>query len=327
MVTICCRKIRIVFNLALLLMAVMVFSAPISAQTGHKVEIMLTVPALNWAAATSFVLEAADHGIFSDSEAFAYAMDRNWLPKNAVPEENARLNGISLLLMESFNLKGGIMYSIFKNPHFAYRELVYRRIIQGRSDPIMDVSGEELLFLTGKFLSIREEEEERAEIARRLADQELQRLAREREEREAMAREINARLEAQRVADTTARVTDTGVTISLSNIQFLANSTELADSERAKIQEIARILETIPERNILVAGHTALAGSRAAQQRTSLDRARSVANYLISLGVRTSAEISVRGYGADQPIADNNTEEGMAQNRRVEITILQTGGR
>ena len=321
------RRTKIFFNLALLLMAVMVFSAPVSAQTGQKVEIMLTVPAIDWAAAASFVLEAADHGIFSDSEAFLYAKDRNWLPKNAVPEENARLNGISLLLMESFNLKGGIMYSIFTNPHFAYRELVYRRIIQGRSDPTMVVSGEELLFLTSKFLSIREMEEERAEIARRQADQELQRLAREREEREALAREINARLEAQRVADTTARATDTGVTISLSRIQFLANSTELADSERIKIQEIARILETIPERNILVAGHTALAGTRAAQQQTSLERARSVANYLISLGVRTSAEITVRGYGADQPIADNTTEEGMAMNRRVEITILQTGGR
>ena len=327
MVVINCKKTKVVFFLVVISMAIMTFSIPLSAQTGQRMERLLGETALSWALAASFVLEAADHGNFSNTEAFSFAFERNWLPKNAVPEENARLNGISLLLMESFSLKGGIMYSLFKNSHFAYRELVYRRIIQGRTDPDMHVSGDELLFLTGKFLSIREAEEERAERVRLLADEEAQRLARERAEREAMAREINIQLEAQRVADTTARVTDTGVTISLTNIQFLANSAELAESERAKLREIARILGTIPDRNILVSGHTALAGTRAAQQRTSLERARSVANYLISLGARTSAEITVRGYGADQPVADNSTEEGMAQNRRVEITILQTGGR
>jgi outer membrane protein OmpA-like peptidoglycan-associated protein len=73
----------------------------------------------------------------------------------------------------------------------------------------------------------------------------------------------------------------------------------LLDSERAKIREIARILETIPERNILVAGHTAMAGTREEQQRTSRERARAVANYLVSLRVRTAAEITVQGYGAE----------------------------
>jgi len=300
---------------------------PLPAQSVQRLETLLHNPELSWAAAAAFVLEASEQGVFSNDAAFYFAMDRNWLPQNASPDESARLNGIALLLIQSFELKGGILFSRFQNPHYAYRELVYRNIIQGRTYQNTIVSGERLFFMVSRFLAIREAQEEAAELERRRADEEEQRLARERAAREALAREINLRLQAQQVADTDARVTDAGVTINLSNIQFLANAAELTDSERAKLREIARILETIPQRNILVAGHTALAGTRAAQQRTSLERARAVADYLISLGVRTAAEITVRGYGADQPLADNSTEAGMAQNRRVEITILQAGNR
>jgi outer membrane protein OmpA-like peptidoglycan-associated protein len=55
----------------------------------------------------------------------------------------------------------------------------------------------------------------------------------------------------------------------------------------------------------------------------SLERAQAVAAYLVSLGVRKESEITAVGYGAGQPIADNNTADGVADNRRVEITILE----
>jgi hypothetical protein len=91
-------------------------------------------------------------------EAFNYAVEQNWLPKKAAANDEARLDAISLLIMGSFNIKGGLFYSINKNSHYAYRELVYKNIIQGKSDPGMKLSGERLLLITGRVLSLGESE-------------------------------------------------------------------------------------------------------------------------------------------------------------------------
>jgi hypothetical protein len=99
-------------------------------------------------------------------------------------------------------------------------------------------------------------------------------------------------------------------------------SPDLTGQWEQKLQRIADILKTIPRSRILVAGHTALAGTQEDQQRTSMERAQAVASYLISLGARTANEITVQGFGAERPIASNQTEAGMEANRRVEITIL-----
>jgi hypothetical protein len=90
------------------------------------------------------------------NEAFRYAAKRNWLPKKAAANDAARLDGISLLLMRSFGIKGGIMYSLTKSPRYAYRELTYKNIIQGRADPAMNVSGGQLLFIINRALSLQE---------------------------------------------------------------------------------------------------------------------------------------------------------------------------
>jgi outer membrane protein OmpA-like peptidoglycan-associated protein len=97
------------------------------------------------------------------------------------------------------------------------------------------------------------------------------------------------------------------------------------DSERNKLREIAIILARYPERAILVGGHTALAGSAQGRQQISTARANAVADFLVSLGVRKMDGIIVRGYGAERPLGDNATEEGLALNRRVEIILLDQG--
>ena len=300
-------KKPVLFYPAAIMAGILLLPTMLFAQTAQRVENLLGETAISWSTAAAFALEAADVQVFPNpDDAFRYTVERKWLPKKAVAGSQAKLNGVSLLLMRVFKLKGGWFYSMAKNPHYAYRELVYRDIITGRADPEMAVSGDDFLYMVNRILSIKENEK----------------LSQVRKEEERLAREINAQLAAHKVTDTIATVTSEGVTISLSNIQFMPNSTELMEPERVKIREIAQILENIPERNLLVAGHTAMAGTRDEQLRTSRDRAQSVANYLISLGVRTAAEITVQGYGADRPIAPNSTEEGMAQNRRVEITIL-----
>ena len=129
----------------------------LSAQTADKIEALLTTPAVTYAQAARFILEASEEAKTSDpTEAFNYALARKWLPKKASPDTTAQIEGVSLLFMRAFNLKGGLFYTIAKNPHYAYRELVYRAVIQGKSDPHMNVSGEQLLFITGRILSILE---------------------------------------------------------------------------------------------------------------------------------------------------------------------------
>jgi len=132
------------------------FSAPLFAQTAAELEELLQVQAVNYGQAARFVLAAADAAYLQDPEqAHAYAVEQRWLPKKAAAKP-ARLNDVSLLLMRAFDMRGGMWYSLTKSPHHAYRELVYKDIIQGRSDPEMTVSGEELLFLINRLLSYQE---------------------------------------------------------------------------------------------------------------------------------------------------------------------------
>jgi len=116
---------------------------------------------------------------------------------------------------------------------------------------------------------------------------------------------------------------DKGVTISIENIQFEPDSAVLLPAELDKLGRIAQILKQYPDRDILVAGHTAQAGYAAGRQKLSEDRARAVVDRLIQLGARTPEQIRAIGYGDTMPIADNATEDGRARNRRVEITILE----
>jgi outer membrane protein OmpA-like peptidoglycan-associated protein len=135
------------------------------------------------------------------------------------------------------------------------------------------------------------------------------------------AAEIERELEG--LENTEVRVDTEGVTISLEAIRFEADSAQLFPSEQAKLDRIGEILVRYGGRDILITGHTALAGSAAGRQELSVRRAAAVADYLILRGVRSRERVVVRGYGAERPVADNATAEGMERNRRVEITILE----
>ncbi len=138
-----------------------------------------------------------------------------------------------------------------------------------------------------------------------------------------VADEIRRKIEDKKLPDTEVTVDEEGVTVSLQNIRFRPDSAELLTSEKKKIDAIAEILAEYPERDILITGHTALAGTAAGRQRLSEERAGAVAEYLLTIGARTEDRIITRGMGARDPIADNGTEEGMRKNRRVEITIRE----
>lgn len=138
-----------------------------------------------------------------------------------------------------------------------------------------------------------------------------------------VADDIRGTLKDLGVKDTEVKTDSKGVTISLQNIQFLPDSSVLTDSEKLKIQHIADILKKYPDRDILITGYTALAGTEEGRQKLSEERAAAVGQYLLDLGARSRDHMVYRGMGAKDPIADNSTPEGMRKNRRVEITIME----
>lgn len=142
-------------------------------------------------------------------------------------------------------------------------------------------------------------------------------------QKEDVAEDIRRSLEESKVEDADVRVDSDGVTVSLENIQFLPDSAVLTTAEKKKLDVIGGILEQYPDRDVLITGHTALAGTEAGRQQLSEERARAVGNYLLSLGVRDADRIITRGMAAREPIARNDTEAGMRRNRRVEIKLLE----
>ncbi len=141
-------------------------------------------------------------------------------------------------------------------------------------------------------------------------------------DRERIADDLNDEISRLGIADARAEATEEGVTLSLENIQFEADSARLLPSEKDKISKLAAFLERYPDKELLITGHTALAGTTEARQKLSEERAEAVARYLVERGVRSEYEVYTRGFGAEHPIAPNDTEANRARNRRVEITIL-----
>jgi len=134
----------LIFNLSL------VFS-----QSADRIDVLFNTPELSYEQAAAFVLEASDIAMSNQAEAFRYASEKGWLPKNAGARDTARLDGVSLLVMKAFEIKGGAFFSVFQNAHYAYRELEYRNVIDGKTVPAMAVSGEMMLFIVGRVVNER----------------------------------------------------------------------------------------------------------------------------------------------------------------------------
>ncbi|MEO3405956.1 OmpA family protein [Mucilaginibacter sp. CAU 1740] len=106
-----------------------------------------------------------------------------------------------------------------------------------------------------------------------------------------------------------------------SGILFDTDKSDLKSAAQTNLQNLAASLQKNPETNITIIGHTDSTGSAAYNQTLSVKRADAVKSYLVSGNV-ASSRMTVVGKGKNEPIADNATAEGRAQNRRVEITIV-----
>jgi outer membrane protein OmpA-like peptidoglycan-associated protein len=128
----------------------------------------------------------------------------------------------------------------------------------------------------------------------------------------------------QQMAGTGVDVVRSGDNITLDmpgGVTFAFNSADLNAQFYPVLDKVAATLTEFDKTVIEVAGHTDSVGSAAYNQQLSERRANSVAAYLASRGVSKSRMVTI-GAGKDHPIASNDTEEGRAQNRRVEITIV-----
>ena len=142
-------------------------------------------------------------------------------------------------------------------------------------------------------------------------------------DRDAVVEKIQKEIDERGIIGAEVTADDEGVTIILEDINFPPESDYLMPGEQEKLDIIGDILSAYPERDLLILGHTALAGTPEGRVRLSEMRAKAVAVYFLSQGVRDEDQMIVKGLGATVPRADNRTEEGMRKNRRVEIKILE----
>lgn len=104
------------------------------------------------------------------------------------------------------------------------------------------------------------------------------------------------------------------------NIYFETSSDVLKSESNSSLDKVALIMTKNPNANLSIEGHTDNTGSTVGNLDLSKNRAASVKNYLLSKGIDAS-RIITNGYGEARPIASNDTEEGRALNRRVELII------
>ena len=107
-------------------------------------------------------------------------------------------------------------------------------------------------------------------------------------------------------------------------IQFQTNSAVLLPEGMAVLNGIAPILQEDQTVAVEISGHTDNVGSDQDNIILSEDRAKAVAEYLVTRGV-AAERLTYIGYGASQPVADNATVEGRSQNRRIEFSVRSKG--
>ena len=116
--------------------------------------------------------------------------------------------------------------------------------------------------------------------------------------------------------------TDKGVRLSVRDLKFVADSSQLLPQEKERLDAVAEVLKSVPGGTFLIEGHTAAVGLPAGEQQLSEERAQSVIKEMVKRGLKEE-QFMFKGYGGTRPVGDNNTDAGRAANRRVEITILQ----
>jgi len=136
-------------NKILTIVLFLLFPIMIFAQTAAEVDVLLETDEVSAAVAAYFALGSAGllplgfSGAEGQAVAYDTALSNGWI--KAAANDSITMQETAFLIMKAFDLKGGVIYKFFPSPRYAYREMIYHRIIQGRSYSNMKVSGIELL--------------------------------------------------------------------------------------------------------------------------------------------------------------------------------------
>lgn len=110
-------------------------------------------------------------------------------------------------------------------------------------------------------------------------------------------------------------------TFVLENVEFDFGKATLRPQSYQTLDDLVDYLKRKPDQRIEIGGHTDNVGSDAKNLKLSLERANAIVAYLTAKGV-DSSRLESKGYGAEEPIEENDTEEGRQKNRRTEVKIL-----
>ena len=120
-----------------------------------------------------------------------------------------------------------------------------------------------------------------------------------------------------------SRTADNQLKLNIPNdISFDINSYAIKPQLRSVLEPFANSLREDSQARLLIVGHTDSSGSDAINNPLSVDRAQSVRDFLVARGVPVT-RVETAGRGNNEPVADNNSEAGRAQNRRVEIFLRE----
>jgi outer membrane protein OmpA-like peptidoglycan-associated protein len=132
--------------------------------------------------------------------------------------------------------------------------------------------------------------------------------------------QMRERLKEQLNAVLATRETARGLIVNMSDVLFDFNKYSLKPDAREKLAKVSGILLSYPNLKLQVEGYTDSIGSDEYNQKLSEQRADSVRDYLVTQGV-AQPNISAAGYGKSDPVADNGTASGRAENRRVQLVV------
>jgi outer membrane protein OmpA-like peptidoglycan-associated protein len=122
--------------------------------------------------------------------------------------------------------------------------------------------------------------------------------------------------------DVTLTKVKVGKKVVLNNILFELGKAVLTTGSYFELDKLLLVLQDSPQMKIEISGHTDNTGNPVINAKLSTDRARAVVDYLVNKGIDIG-RLSYKGYGSEQPVADNATVAGRAKNRRVEFKIIE----
>ena len=142
---------------------------------------------------------------------------------------------------------------------------------------------------------------------------------------EALAAAEQTRILEAQIAELQATKSERGLVITLGDILFDINKSELRSGAQYTVDKLVAFLTEYPKRTVLIEGFTDSTGTVEYNQQLSERRADAVRKSLVAKGIAPS-RLTTRGYGVEFPVAGNETAAGRQRNRRIEVIISDDDG-